>query len=124
MFVQVTVVPLETVIGFGLKAPVVSVCAPATIETFAVVGVGDGVGEGVGVGVGVGVGAGDGAGVGEGDDVVGRVGEGGVGVVLSPQPAITIDSMAAPISRMYINSDPFRLASSQSSCLIRRDSGP
>ena len=68
LFVQVTVPPTATEIGFGANAVVVRRLAPRGIET-AAPGDGVGDGDGVGAGVGLGDGAGDTAGDGlEGDE--------------------------------------------------------
>ena len=62
LFVHVTVVPVATVIGFGLNAFDPIDAAPITMDTLCAppegvgVGLGVGLGDGVGVGVGVGVG--------------------------------------------------------------------
>jgi len=86
LFIQVTVPPTETAIGFGTKAVEVKLLAPLGIETVTPPGVGDGVGDGVGEGAGDGDGDGDGDGL-DGEDA-------------DPQPVNEASSNAVPMIRI------------------------
>jgi hypothetical protein len=82
LFIQVTVPPTETAIGFGTKAVEVKLLAPLGIETVTPPGVGDGVGEG----------AGDGDGDGDGDGLDGED--------VDPQPINEASSNVVPMIRI------------------------
>jgi hypothetical protein len=80
LFVHVTVVPTDTLTGFGAYAVVDNTLAPLTIDTLAVEPVGAGVGAGAGVGV------------------VGVVGVVGAGAGVEPPPQAVKHSTARRIA--------------------------